>query len=88
MSVQISVQLDERGPAAIRVTQRTQRGQLLELDREDPYLTACEEDAFERLLSGGRRLPAGTIDVEVGEDEFRQLPAHDAVGRAIAARAA
>ena len=88
MSVQINVQLNERGPAAIRVIQRNQLGQRVALDREDPYLTACEADAFERLLARGCRLPAGTIDVEVGEDEFRRLPAHDAVGRAIAARAA
>ena len=89
MSVQtISVQLDERGPAAIRLCQRSQGGELLELERDDPYLVACEQEAYERLVAAGRRLPAGTIDVLVGEDEYRHYPDSAAVGRVIAERAA
>ena len=88
MSVQINVALDERGPAAMRLRQRNRLGQESELERDHPYLTACEQDAFTRLLERGQRLPAGTIDVLVAEDGLRGYPSSDAVGRAIAARAA
>ncbi len=84
MSVQIDVQHNERGPAEMRVRQLDRFGQALELERLDPYLTACEEDAYERLLATGRRLPAGSIEVVVAEDEFRRYPASRAVGEAIA----
>ncbi|MCA1679267.1 MAG: hypothetical protein LC777_10145 [Actinobacteria bacterium] len=88
MSVQINVQLDERGPARMRLCQRDRLGQVLELERKDPYLTACEEEAWERLLAEGRRLPCGTVDVLVAEDPLAGYPPSEVVGRAIAARAA
>ncbi len=80
----IDVQIDERGPAAITMRERDRHGHELELERSDPYLAACERDAYDRLLARGRRLPAGTIDVVVGEDEFRRLPGCEDVGGAIA----
>ena len=88
MSVQIDVQLDERGPARMRLCQRDRTGQVLELERRDPYVTACEEEAWARLLDQGRRLPCGSVDVVVEEDPLGGFPPGEVVGRAIAARAA
>ncbi len=88
MSVQINVQLDESGPARMRLCQRDRLGQVLELERRDPYVTACEEEAWARLLDQGRRLPCGSVDVVVAEDAVSGYPASEVVGRAIAARAA
>ena len=84
MSVQINVRIDEHGPAGVRLRQASRLGRVLELEREDPYLIECEQDAYERLLGQGHRLPAGSIDVLVAEDEFRHYPSSAAVGRAIA----
>ncbi|MCP9491551.1 MAG: hypothetical protein MSC31_17000 [Solirubrobacteraceae bacterium MAG38_C4-C5] len=84
MSVQISVALDERGPTTVRVTERDRHGAEQALERRDPYLEACEQAAYELLLAQGRRLPAGTIDVVVREDERRHYPPSRAVGGAIA----
>ena len=88
MSVQINVQLDECGPAQMRLCQRDRLGQVLELERRDPYLSACEEEAWARLLDQGRRLPAGTVEVVVGEDPVDGYPSSGTVGRVLAARAA
>lgn len=87
MGVHIDVRIDERGPASLRLCQADRLGHVVELERHDPYVLECERDAFERLLDAGRRLPAGTIEVVVGADEFRGYPASEAVGRAIATRA-
>jgi hypothetical protein len=84
MSVQIHVALDERGPTTVRVTERDRHGAEQRLERHDPYLQACEQAAYELLLARGRRLPAGTIDVVVCEDERRHFPPSRAVGGAIA----
>jgi len=84
MSAQIHIRIDEHGPASVRLLQASRLGHELELERDDPYLIECEQDAYERLLGQGRRLPAGSIDVLVGEDEFRHYPPTGAVGRAIA----
>ncbi len=84
MCVQINVRIDEHGPAGVRLRQASRLGRVLELERDDPYLIECEQDAYERLLGQGHRLPAGSIDVLVAEDEFRRYPSSAAVGRAIA----
>lgn len=84
MSVQINVRIDEHGPAGVRLRQASRIGRVLELERDDAYLIECEHDAYERLLGQGHRLPAGSIDVLVAEDEFRHYPSSAAVGRAIA----
>ncbi len=84
MSVQIYVALDERGPTTVRVTERDRHGAEQPLERHDPYLTACEQTAYDLLLARGHRLPAGTIDVVVTEDELRHYPPSRAVGAAIA----
>jgi hypothetical protein len=84
----ISVQLDDLGPAQICVRQRDRLGHEFRLEREDPYLLEAEEGAFDRLLGQGLRLPRGTIDVLVGQDEFWSFPTSAEVGAAIAERAA
>jgi len=84
----ISVQLDDLGPAQICVRQRDRLGHEFRLEREDPYLLDAEERAFDRLLEQGLRLPRGTIDVLVCQDEFWSFPTSAEVGAAIAERAA
>jgi hypothetical protein len=87
MSV-ISVQLDERGPARIRMRQLYRPGDELVLDRDDPELVEAEEAAWRELLGRGRRLPRGSVEVLVAADEFGQLAGPEEVGRAIAQAAA
>lgn len=87
MSV-ISVQLDEQGPASIRMRQRQRHGDELELGREDLELVEAEETAWRELLGRGRRLPGGSVDVLVAADQFGRFAGPDEVGRAIAKAAA
>jgi hypothetical protein len=84
----ITVRLEERGPARIRMRQRDRHGDELELGRDDPELLAAEEAAWQELLGRGRRLPAGSVEVLVAADEFGQLAGPDEIGRAIAQAAA
>ena len=89
MSVEsnINVALDERGPTLIRIAQRDRVGHELLLERDDPYLLEAEERAFRELLAAGMRLPCGSIEVLVAEDELAGLPTSAQVGGAIARRA-
>ena len=85
----ISVQLTDEAPAAFRMTLRDRLGSEIPLERSDPYLVEAEEDAFERILARGERLPAGAIEVLVEADPLlRDFPTSSEVGQAIAARAA
>lgn len=84
----VNVEVDEQGPALLRIRQRAAPDELVELDHEDPYLERCREVAFEALLAEGRRLPFGSIEVVIGANEYRQWPSCEAVGRAIARCAA
>lgn len=84
MGVRITVALDERGPTTVHLAERDRHGHQQRLQRTDPYLRACEQAAYDALLAQGRRLPAGTIDVVVCEDDLRHFPTSAAVGSAIA----
>ena len=84
MGVQIRVALDQRGPTTVRVSERDRHGAEQLLVRHDPYLEACEQAAYDVLLAQGRRLPAGTIDVVVIENELGHFPPSRAVADAIA----
>jgi hypothetical protein len=84
----ISVRLEERGPARIRMRQRDRHGDELELGRYDPELVEAEEAAWQELLGRGRRLPAGSVEVLVAADGFGRLAGPEAIGRAIARAAA
>ena len=87
VTTNINVALDERGPTVIRIAQRDRVGHELELERSDPYLRDAEERAFGELLAAGMRLPRGSIDVLVAEDELAGFPTSAQVGLAIARRA-
>jgi hypothetical protein len=84
----ITVRLEERGPARMRMRQRDRHGDELELARDDPELVEAEEAAWQELLGSGRRLPAGSVEVLVAADEFGRLAGPDEIGRAIAQAAA
>ncbi len=84
---QITVEVNESGPAVLRVRQRDRAGTVVELAPEDRYREACEEAAYERLLAHGHRLPAGSVEVLVGEDELGRYASSRLVGWAIARRA-
>ena len=87
VTANIDVALDERGPTVIRIAQRDRVGHQLELERDDPYLLEAEERAFGQLLAAGMRLPSGSIEVLVAEDELDGYPTSAQVGGAIARRA-
>ena len=87
VTTNINVALDERGAPVIRIAQRDRVGHQFELERSDPYLLEAEERAFGELLGAGMRLPRGSIDVLVAEDELAGFPTSAQVGAAIARRA-
>ena len=84
MRCTISVALDEGGPALLRYRERDRRGRLTELERGAEPVLAAEEAAWAELLACGRRLPAGTVEVEVGCDQWGRFPDPLLVGRVIA----
>lgn len=82
----IDVQLTDDAPAAFRLTLRG-LGEDLDLERSDPYVVEAEDEAFDRVLETGQRLPSGAIEVVVSEDApLREFPTSTEVGRAIARR--
>ena len=83
----ITVATNPTGPAAITMREVNQHGASIMLDRQDPYLLACEQDAYRRLLDAGHRLPAGSIEVTVNMDALARYPLPVQVGRTIAQRA-
>jgi hypothetical protein len=84
MRCTISVQLDEGGPALLRYRERDRHGRLTELERGAEPVLAAEDAAWRELLASGRRLPGGTVEVEVGCDQWGRFPDPLLVGRVIA----
>lgn len=84
MRSQITVQVDELGPALLQVRQRDRDGNVVELTADDRYREACQEAAYARLLAAGHRLPAGSVEVLVGEDDLGRYAPSQLVGSAIA----
>jgi len=80
----VSVQIDEQGPAEVRVIEQLAGGERVAHEPGERYVAEACERAWRDLARAGRRLPAGTVEVLVLEDEFRHVPSGAEVGRAIA----